>query len=51
MPRPSTPLLSTAAIRTTALRIVDVHGLDGLTMRRLADALGVRAASLYGHVA
>lgn len=51
MPRPSTPLLSADRIKAEAMRIVDADGLDALTMRRLADALGVRAASLYGHVA
>ncbi|WP_020494912.1 TetR/AcrR family transcriptional regulator [Sciscionella marina] len=51
MPRPSTPLLSGSVIKAKALEILDSEGLDGLTMRRIATALGVRAASLYGHVA
>lgn len=50
MARPPAPLLSAAAIRAAALEIVDADGLEGLTMRRLAAALGVRAPSLYGHV-
>jgi AcrR family transcriptional regulator len=29
----------------------DEHGLDGLTMRKLGEALGVEAMSLYNHVA
>lgn len=33
-----------------ALVVLDAVGLDGLTMRRLADQLGVKAASLYWHV-
>jgi AcrR family transcriptional regulator len=33
-----------------ALRIVDRHGAQGLTMRRLGAALGVEAMSLYHHV-
>lgn len=33
-----------------ALAIVDEQGLEALTMRRLADAVGVEAASLYHHV-
>jgi TetR/AcrR family transcriptional regulator, tetracycline repressor protein len=32
-----------------ALRIADVEGLDALSIRRLADALGVKGASLYHH--
>jgi TetR/AcrR family transcriptional regulator, tetracycline repressor protein len=33
-----------------ALALLDDVGLDGLTMRALADRLGVKAASLYRHV-
>ena len=33
-----------------ALQLLDELGLDGLTMRRLAQRLGVTAASLYWHV-
>lgn len=51
MARPRTPLLSTAAIRDTALRLIDEGGLAELSMRRLADALGVQPSSLYGHYA
>lgn len=50
MPRPSTPILSRDGIRAAALAIVDEDGLAGLSMRRLAERLGVRAASLYRHV-
>ncbi len=49
MARPSTPLLSREIIRDTALSFIDEHGLQALSMRRLADALGVQAASLYSH--
>lgn len=49
MPRPRTPLLNRDLIRDTALRLIDEHGLAALSMRRLADALGVQAASLYSH--
>jgi AcrR family transcriptional regulator len=49
MPRPRTPLLSRGLIRDTALAIIDEHGLPALSMRRLAEALGVQAASLYSH--
>jgi TetR/AcrR family tetracycline transcriptional repressor len=33
-----------------ALALLDEVGLDGLTMRRLAERLGIKAASLYRHV-
>lgn len=33
-----------------AVEIADEHGVDALTMRRLADELGVEAMSLYHHV-
>jgi AcrR family transcriptional regulator len=49
--RPRTPVLSRARIHQTALRIMDADGLAGLSMRKLAAELGVRAPSLYGHVA
>lgn len=49
MPRPTTPLLSRDRIRDSALAVVDSAGLGGLSMRRLAAELGVRAASLYSH--
>ena len=51
MPRPRTPLLSRERIRDVALELIDEHGLSALSMRRLADALGVQAASLYTHYA
>ena len=51
MPRPRTPLLSRERIRDVALEVIDEHGLSALSMRRLADALGVQAASLYTHYA
>jgi AcrR family transcriptional regulator len=47
--RPRVPILSRERIRDVALDLIDVHGLDGLSMRRLASELGVQAASLYGH--
>jgi len=34
----------------TALRILDSEGLDGLSMRRIAEELDTGAASLYWHV-
>jgi len=49
MARPSTPLLSRDRIRDTALDLIDSEGLHALSMRRLAQRLGVQAASLYSH--
>lgn len=51
VPRPSTPRLSREQIVATALDVIDAGGLHALSMRRLADELGVKAASLYNHVA
>jgi TetR/AcrR family transcriptional regulator, tetracycline repressor protein len=42
--------LTRAELLDAALGIVDAEGLDALTMRRLADAVGVEAMSLYHHV-
>ena len=51
MARPTTAKLDQARIRTAALALVDAEGLEGLSMRRLATALDVSAASLYFHYA
>ncbi|MBC3844328.1 TetR family transcriptional regulator [Streptacidiphilus sp. 4-A2] len=51
MGRPSKALLSRAIIARAALDIVDESGAEGLTMRALAERLGVKAASLYNHMA
>ncbi len=37
------------AIVTAARRILEQEGRDALTMRRLGDAVGIRAPSLYKH--
>jgi AcrR family transcriptional regulator len=42
--------LSTEAIVDAAMAIVDTDGLDALTMRAVAGALGTGAASLYAYV-
>jgi AcrR family transcriptional regulator len=47
MPRP--PLTRPRVVRT-ALRLVDEHGLDTLTMRSLATELQVSPMALYNHV-
>lgn len=49
MARPRTPLLNRELIRDTALELLDTQGAAGLSMRRLAERLGVQAASLYTH--
>src|SRR4051812_38240621 len=51
--------MSTAKRRTltrervlrTAVKLADRHGVDDLSMRRLAKEVGVEAMSLYNHVA
>ena len=43
--------LSRDVIVDTALKLLDADGLDGVSMRRVADELGTGAASLYAHVA
>lgn len=50
MARPSTPILSRARIARAALELIDEHGFDALTTRRLAQRLGVRDPSLYNHI-
>jgi TetR/AcrR family transcriptional regulator, tetracycline repressor protein len=42
--------LSRQRVLQTALAVVDRSGADALTMRSLADELGVAAMSLYNHV-
>jgi TetR/AcrR family tetracycline transcriptional repressor len=42
--------LTRAEVLEASLRIVDEEGLAALTMRRLADAVGVEPMSLYHHV-
>ncbi|GCA48399.1 tetracycline repressor protein class H [Sinorhizobium sp. KGO-5] len=46
----SEPSLSRQRIVATAVELLDAHGIDGLTMRRLADRLGSGVMSLYWHV-
>jgi AcrR family transcriptional regulator len=47
---PGEPPLSRDRIVATAVDLLDAQGLDGLTMRRLADRLGAGVMSLYWHV-
>ena len=46
----SEPPLSLERIVATAVELLDAQGVDGLTMRRLADRLGSGVMSLYWHV-
>ncbi|WP_174185608.1 TetR/AcrR family transcriptional regulator [Nocardia barduliensis] len=41
--------LTAVGITRTAVELADRDGIDGLTMRRLAGALGVATAALYRH--
>ncbi|MGB7250616.1 MAG: TetR/AcrR family transcriptional regulator [Phormidesmis sp.] len=43
--------LSRERILQQALRLADENGLEALSMRKLAQALGVKAMSLYNHIA
>jgi AcrR family transcriptional regulator len=43
--------LSRERVLDAAIRLADEGGIESLTMRRLARALGVEAMSLYNHVA
>jgi TetR/AcrR family transcriptional regulator, tetracycline repressor protein len=47
--RPKVPLISRRKALEVALEIIDSDGLDALSIRRLATALGVNGASLYHH--
>lgn len=50
-PSPRAPRRSRDDIVDAALRLLDELGLPDLSMRRLADALGVQPSALYWHVA
>jgi AcrR family transcriptional regulator len=52
-PTPKRPRrkLSREAILAAALRLADQDGIEALSMRRLGQAMGVEAMSLYKHVA
>lgn len=43
--------LSRERILEQAIQLADASGIEGLSMRKLADALGVKAMSLYNHFA
>jgi TetR/AcrR family tetracycline transcriptional repressor len=48
--RPKRRPLDQAQLVRAALALLDEVGLEGLTMRRLSERLGIKAASLYRHV-
>ncbi|WP_157245174.1 TetR/AcrR family transcriptional regulator [Nonomuraea typhae] len=49
--RPADPGLSRDRIVRSAILIADAHGLESLSMRHVATALGVKVMSLYTHLA
>lgn len=48
-PQPRVPL-SRDRVLIKALKLADQSGIESLSMRKLAEALGVKAMSLYNHV-
>jgi TetR/AcrR family tetracycline transcriptional repressor len=44
------PQVTRERIVQRAIEVLNEEGFDGLTMRRLAQQLGIKAASLYNHV-
>lgn len=44
-----TPKIERLKVLDTALTLLETEGIEGLTMRKLADALQIKAASLYWH--
>ncbi|MGI8333206.1 TetR/AcrR family transcriptional regulator C-terminal domain-containing protein [Actinomadura scrupuli] len=51
-PKPAPPKqpLGQDLIVETAIRVLDAEGLDGVSMRRIAQELGTGPASLYAHI-
>lgn len=49
-PRAGKELLTRERILRTALELVDAHGMEALSMRRLAAELGVDPMAIYHHV-
>ncbi|HEY1518461.1 MAG TPA: TetR/AcrR family transcriptional regulator C-terminal domain-containing protein [Solirubrobacteraceae bacterium] len=50
-PRGRPPTIDREAVLDTAIRLLDAEGVAALTMRRLANELGVSAMAPYRHVA
>jgi TetR/AcrR family tetracycline transcriptional repressor len=49
MPRPQRPRLTREGTAEVALQIIDEKGLEGFSLEKLAQALGVKPPSLYHH--
>src|SRR4051812_48572265 len=49
-PRAAPVPVSRATIAAAAIRIADAHGLDGLSIRKIAKELGVGPMRLYDYV-
>ncbi len=49
MGRPTKPLISRERAARAALGVIDVHGLETLSLELVANRLGVKAPSLYYH--
>ena len=45
--KPKTPRVQPEAVVKAAIEILDAEGLEGVTLRRLAAKLGVKASTLY----
>ena len=50
-PKPPRTPLTKDRVLAAAITLADEHGIEALSMRRLAKELGVEAMSLYNHVA
>lgn len=49
-PKPGRSGLTAAAIVEAGTKLADAHGLDAVSMRKVAEHLGVGAMSLYGYI-
>jgi AcrR family transcriptional regulator len=47
--RPKVPLIAKRKVCETALQMIDRDGIDSFSVRRLANEIGVNAASFYHH--
>jgi TetR/AcrR family transcriptional regulator, tetracycline repressor protein len=47
--RPSKPIISRKRATRAALKVIDKHGIEGLSLALVAKSLGVKAPSLYYH--